>query len=71
MIYTTAFAAAAALGSLRGALAGSSPPLAASEVHSTAPLGRVKFDAFRQYGEGLGGALIALAGLAFWLWPAP
>ena len=71
MIYTTAFAAAAALGSLRGALAGGSPPLAAGKVHSTTPLARAKLDAFRHYGEGVGGALIALAGVAFWLWPAP
>ena len=68
MIYSAAFAAAAALGSIRDARIGRPPSLA---VQSNAPWRRVDLEALRRYGEGLGGALIAFAGVAFWLWPAP
>jgi len=71
MIYSTAFATVAALGSMRGARIGGSPSLAANAVHSTARSQRVDLEALRRYGEGLGGAIIAFAGVAFWLWPAP
>jgi len=38
-------------------------------VYSTAGLQRMEFGAFERYGEVLSGALIALAGFAFWVWP--
>lgn len=38
-------------------------------VSSTAGLQRVRLGAFERYGEVLSGALIALVGLAFWIWP--
>ena len=68
MIYSTAFAAGAALGSIRGALL-ASPSGATNKVRS--PLPSLDLRALRPYGETLGGALIAFAGIAFWLWPAP
>ena len=38
-------------------------------VYSTAGLQRVRFGAFERYGEVLSGAVIALIGVAFWIWP--
>jgi hypothetical protein len=38
-------------------------------VWSAAGLQQVKLGAFERYGEVLSGALIALVGLAFWIWP--
>jgi nickel/cobalt transporter (NicO) family protein len=38
-------------------------------VYSAAGLQRVKIGAFERYGEVLSGALIALVGVAFWIWP--
>jgi uncharacterized membrane-anchored protein len=38
-------------------------------VYSAAGLKRVRLGAFEQYGEVLSGALIALVGVAFWIWP--
>jgi hypothetical protein len=38
-------------------------------VYSTAGLQRVRLGAFERYGEVLSGALIALIGVAFWVWP--
>ncbi len=68
----TAFIVAAAVGSVRGALAGSSPawPTTVSKGFSTAALRRVDPGALKPYGEALGGAFIALVGVGFWLWPA-
>jgi nickel/cobalt transporter (NicO) family protein len=37
-------------------------------VYSAAGLQRVKIGAFERYGEVLSGALIALVGVAFWIW---
>jgi len=39
-------------------------------VYSTAGLQRIQLGAFERYGEVLSGALIALVGVAFWIWPA-
>jgi len=38
-------------------------------VCSTAGLQHVWLCAFERYGEVLSGALIAVAGVAFWIWP--
>jgi hypothetical protein len=38
-------------------------------VYSTAGLQRVHLGAFERYGEVLSGALIAIVGAAFWVWP--
>lgn len=38
-------------------------------VYSAAGLQRVQIGAFERYGEVLSGALIALVGVAFWIWP--
>jgi hypothetical protein len=69
----TAFVAAAALGSVRGGVIGGSARAAAAgfEGHPmAAALRRVDLAAVKPYGEALAGALIAVAGVAFWLWPA-
>jgi len=39
-------------------------------VHATAGLRRLRLGAFERYGEVLSGAVIALVGLIFGLWPA-
>lgn len=66
-----AFVAAAAVGSVRGSLVGGSPAGAAPQSTANLPsaVSRIDVAALRPYGEALGGALIALAGVAFWLWP--
>lgn len=38
-------------------------------VYSTAGLQRVRFRALERYGEVLSGAVMALVGVAFWVWP--
>ena len=38
-------------------------------VYSTAGLQRVSFGPLERYGEVLSGTLIALVGVAFWVWP--
>jgi hypothetical protein len=38
-------------------------------VYSTTGLQRVRLGAFERYGEVLSGVVIALVGLAFWIWP--
>lgn len=38
-------------------------------VYSAAGLQHMKFGALERYGEVLSGGLIALVGLAFWIWP--
>lgn len=38
-------------------------------VYSAAGLQRLRFGALERYGEVLSGALIALVGVAFWIWP--
>jgi len=68
----TAFVVAAALGSVRGSLA-TVPSMRRtneSEGYSTSALRRVDLGALKPYGEALGGALIAIVGVGFWLWPA-
>jgi hypothetical protein len=68
----TAFVVAAALGSVRGSLV-AVPPLrrtTEAEGYLTSALRRVDLGALKPYGEALGGALIAIVGVGFWLWPA-
>ena len=38
-------------------------------VFSTAGLRRIRFGAFERHEEVLSGVIIALVGLAFWIWP--
>jgi hypothetical protein len=68
----TAFVAVAALGSVRGAPVGGSPGWATtgSEGYLVAAFRHVNLVAVKRYGEALSGALIAVVGVAFWLWPA-